>query len=294
MFKSLRTFFLAGLLSCILLVPQVTRATTTTTDDAYRAYLLQVIMLLQEQIRILQLELAERQINESAAVDSLSSQVTMLSRYAVGSLDDAVHIPEEAERAYFMRVAELVPDTYHNRFVGLGVYGGQADFDAFVETLPPQHETWLYAAHEDLLIDPTASWNTELIVHELAHVVSLDSVEDLARDELYRCEREMAVPNCPPTDSYVGQFIKQFWGDGKIGAVEHAVANDRLSSYYKVHDDEFVSEYAASAPEEDFADSFMFYMLGKRSEGRVAKEKTAFFSGYEMFADIKIHVQAAK
>ena len=30
------------------------------------------------------------------------------------------YIPDEAERAYFMRVAELVPDTYHNRFVGLG------------------------------------------------------------------------------------------------------------------------------------------------------------------------------
>ena len=55
---------------------------------------------------------------------------------------------------------------------------------------------------------------------------------------MYRCEGEMALPNCPPTDSYVGQFIKQF-GAMEKKAVEHTDPNDRLSSYYKVHDDEF-------------------------------------------------------
>lgn len=288
MVLDIKTYFLAVFLGFVLVSPLSVQA--SSADDTYRAYLLQIIALLQEQIQALQLELADRETEAGA----LSSQVTMVSRYALADLAAVTDIPDQAERAYFLRVAELVPVEYRGRFAQVGVYRGTTAFDAFVETIPPQHETWLYATHEDMLSEPEAVWNTELIVHELGHVVSLDPVPKLHAVQYYACVGFQAVPVCPPEDSFLGQFINTFWSDGQIQAVTQAHKTDRLTAYYQAHDDAFVSEYAVTAPEEDFAESFMFYVLGKQPVGVRAKEKIAFFSTEDTFSKIRGHVQQVK
>lgn len=280
------------LLCYCLTLPAQTQA--ATTDSTYRNYLLQVIALLQQQIQILQADLVVQQAAESEtwSDNSLTTQVDMVSLYNVTDLDNLTAVRDEKQHLYFVRVAELVPEKYKGYFTKLGVYTGDADFDAFVETIPPQHETWLYAAHEDMLSEPAADWNTELIVHEIGHVVSLDAVPNLTKYDYYACVGLLAVAHCPPVDSYVGQFITEFWGDGRIMLVRQARENNRLEEYYRAHDDEFVSEYASSAPEEDFAESFMFYALDKGAIGSVAEDKIAFFGRYQVFADIRKHVIA--
>lgn len=274
------------------MIPSFASAETTNVNESvYRAHLLELIASLQQQILLLQEELRSRKsgiVQSTAGLSeggALSRSVDMIARYSISTPEDTNNIPDREHREYFQRMFALYPDRYDGYIGKVGVYdAASSDFDAFVETLPPLHEKWLYAVSERMLEEIESDWNTELIIHELAHIVSYEVPGGTARVIGQNCASYFDQSGCPVDDSYLAKYVESFWDVSDLRrATYFSKQNDGYETaydYFDEHKTEYVSEYAAIAPEEDFAESFRYFMLEEVPVGKVSKQKVAFFGQF--------------
>jgi hypothetical protein len=138
-------------------------------------------------------------------------------------------------------------------------------------TLGMVHRSGVAADRWVLSLDEAESHDVldETLVHELAHLLTLRRVDLDARVE--RCEGTRIAIGCASRSSALAEWAETFWSDPMAPAT--------------FDNDEFVSEYAASAVHEDLAETFLAYVLEDhppRSE-RIA-EKLEFFDTHPELA----------
>jgi hypothetical protein len=113
------------------------------------------------------------------------------------------------------------------------------------------------------------------LLHEYAHVLTLNDsqfVIGLGREDTYQSEDAWTT-----SDSYLNLFYQQFWTD-IYTEWELAYDEDYLDEFYEEHSDEFLTDYAATEPEEDIAESWLYFIISERpSGGSVAEQKIDFF-----------------
>jgi hypothetical protein len=253
-----------------------------------RAQLLAQITFLQEQIATLQRQLTPVEPAPLANHSVFSDELAVHTTYVLPNTNAVYAIENVAERTYFARILQLFPEPYRSRITELTVFAGaDAQYDAYVETIPPRHETWRYGVHEEMLQYPYSESNTELIVHELGHVVSYDRMVGVPQPSAASCHKYFDSGGCPARGSYLGEFIRQFWSTADLDRVTEDDSHNDVARYYRRYQEAFVSEYAAQKPEEDFADSFMFFMLDISVSGETAEEKVRFFENDEEMQRIK-------
>lgn len=286
-----------------LSVPMYAKAQTVNqfqVDSAYRTALLELIAVLQQQILVLQQELERRQVAPDAATVSLdrSDEIEVVAAYEIEERSEVAKIAKSTHRTYFERVFTLMPPEYSDKFSSLRVFtGDDIYFDAFVETLPPKFDSWRYSVHEDALVGVDQLRTDELIVHELGHVVSLEALPGTRNRYNGTCSSyfEYNGNSCPPTNSYLAKFVDTFWTETDLlRAKGHVQAQDVLGSvraYYRTNIEEYVTEYAALGPEEDFAEAFMYFVLSYDTDGEAASQKIAFFAQFQELSAIKAYVQ---
>ena len=100
----------------------------------------------------------------------------------------------------------------------------------------------------------------ELFIHEYAHLLVADLPEQLDEftDRFWRAR-----------DHAHSERVAQLSGEQRF---------DALLTYYDRHEDRFVSDYATLNPDEDFAESFLAFILTDRpSSGTIAEAKVRFF-----------------
>lgn len=110
-------------------------------------------------------------------------------------------------------------------------------------------------------------------VHEYGHVISLNSGQvDLTRQDT-SMPKLMFQQETYAEDAYLRAFYEAFWnGQDVKSALE----------YYQEHPSDFVSSYGATNISEDFADTFMLFVLsGKPEDDSVASQKIRFFYDYD-------------
>ena len=77
------------------------------------------------------------------------------------------------------------------------------------------------------------------------------------------------------------QFTSQFWSDADLDRAlaytDSSDVSEQVFSYYEDHETSFVTDYAATAPEEDFAETFMYFVLGKSAVAGEVTDKLRFF-----------------
>lgn len=270
----------------LLFSPIQTRA--STDDSEYRAVLLNLIAVLQEQISLLQAELYEQSAVKTVEPDENSlfqSLVDIVARYQISEPEDVEKIEDEEQRKHFMQFFDLLPSEYDDKFSQLIVFTGDAvEFDAFVETTSGEYQEWTYAIRSDIVKDPDFYADTELMVHELGHVVSYESLSDISSDKK-TCSFYFDEDYCYPLNSYLGQFVKEFWLDINLRDAED------FHEYYEENTKEFVTEYAATNPDEDFAESFSYFVLGAPVDGGEAEDKIDFFSDYPKLLFLKDYIK---
>ena len=136
------------------------------------------------------------------------------------------------------------------------------------------------------------------LIHETAHLVSLDDAQVEAYLPLFEhpedatlfeqgdtaCTTYFIHEGCSQPESYLNLFFEQFWGGiyGEWSTIRlDRDADSRLrwlADFHDRHADEFVSSYAAFSPEEDLAESFLYFVLGEESTGKPAADgKIRFF-----------------
>ncbi|MCA9360737.1 hypothetical protein H6785_01350 [Candidatus Nomurabacteria bacterium] len=287
------------ILTVFILVPQFVRAETAPLDDSeYRATLIKIIETLQSQIATLEAELKERQNVALSVYESTTPfiiSVDVIRAYKVSGPFAVKYIQDYSHRKYFERVFDLLPNALDDKIKELVVFrGGNTDYDAFVETIPPNYEQWLYATNEDMLEDINSDSNNELITHEMAHIIAFEEVTGLPQPYQQNCEAYFQLNGCPEENSYLKQFINRFWSTADLQRAKQQSRSDNLledaDNYFEKHQAEFVSGYAAISPEEDFAETFMFYVLGIGVSGEVAKQKIDFMGRYSYVRSLKAEI----
>jgi hypothetical protein len=142
-------------------------------------------------------------------------------------------------------------------------------------------DTW--SIELDVLDSENIATLSTTLVHEFGHLITLGS----SQIEYYAdtCDFYMASDGCSGEDSYVNRFYSQFWTDREDEWKELAkpdedgvVDEDGAYSFYENHPEEFVSDYAATHPEEDIAESWTYFIYSDTPKGdTVADQKIRFF-----------------
>ena len=184
------------------------------------------------------------------------------------------------------------------RMVGADVAGGsiiqyragdapRSDLLAYVyQDLDPQY--WTLAVNLSTADDPQLMIAT--LIHEYAHVFSFDD-DDFDR-KATSCATLDLFEGCAAPDSYLYEFYDRFWS-GYTDAVDvENLDPDAAWEFYLDNEDDFVSDYAATNLGEDFAESFMTFVIEESFEGPgVAAQKLRFFEKYPELVDLREHIR---
>ncbi len=88
--------------------------------------------------------------------------------------------------------------------------------------------------------------------------------------------------------------MARFWGDiyaewEEIAYMEDETeAEDALYAFYEQYQDQFVSDYAPTSPEEDIAEAFSIFIMQPKPAGEtIAEEKVLFFYDYPELVELR-------
>jgi hypothetical protein len=128
--------------------------------------------------------------------------------------------------------------------------------------------------------------STETLIHEYAHVLTLgktqvrytpldawDTFLEKAKED---CQAYFIWEGCLNTTSYFHAFISSFWQENF-----EASQDEEEDDFYTGKETSFVSDYAATNPWEDIAESFVHFILQSQPTGEtLAQKKILFFYDY--------------
>lgn len=169
--------------------------------------------------------------------------------------------------------------------------GDDPDSDtlAYVTSDENDPTTWVFAANLAYADDADLLLST--LIHEYAHLLSL-GLDDVDPDAT-ACDTEWSGAGCLLPDSDLERFAQRFWAGYADAPARDNVDADVAAEFYRAHDEDFVSEYAATNASEDFAETFATYVVepdGARDS--VIGEKFAFFDDLPEYAEARDRIRA--
>jgi len=195
---------------------------------------------------------------------------------------------------YFTVLIPASERTYLNEFI---VYTDGKD-----EELAAVSQSVTDPARWDLWVDISDAEHpqdlTFTLIHEFGHLLTLNAAQiepslrvfnnpddpDIFYEESLSCPNYFAYEGCANADSYINLFIEEFWYDifdewEDIDLEEDEDRYyDRLDEFYYNYEDQFITDYAPTSPEEDIAESFSYFILTERPRGNsIAEQKILFF-----------------
>ena len=151
------------------------------------------------------------------------------------------------------------------------------------------------------------------LVHEFGHLLSLNAAQvipdaqvfnnpddqELYDREAAACPTYFMYEGCSRPDSYINQFFQHFWP--KIFAEWQSLnaetdqdrLDQKLDDFFQEHTGQFLSSYAVTNPEEDFAETFMYFIFTPKPSGAsIAEQKLLFFYAYPEMATLRERILA--
>ena len=130
-------------------------------------------------------------------------------------------------------------------------------------------------------------------IHEVAHLLTLDNTQVNASAG-NSCHNFHTGEGCSNNNSYINQFFNAFWGD--IYAENRRIDPNDFDGYfafYEKYRNRFVSEYAATNPGEDIAESFTHFVMSDMPSGNsIASRKIRFFNDFQELVDLRQRIRA--
>lgn len=237
----------------------------------------------------------------SLIVGSVVAQDDELDEIARYSVDDAGNLTlidgEEAELhddLWILMLTLLPTDYVEQYFAEFAVFTADDGTLAYVSEL--EEDSWEFAMSVD--DDPERALT---VIHEFGHIVALnntqydtyptvieDTQEQLDDDEYFdgleddmdACDVIAFEDGCALEDSYIALFTFEFWTEDAVEQIIYEELDDSAAYFFDENPDAFVTEYAATNPIEDFAESFS-YFIGLSDEDYPFAD-----SDYEMDAKI--------
>jgi hypothetical protein len=130
----------------------------------------------------------------------------------------------------------------------------------------------------------------QTLIHEYAHVLSLnvDQVPEVSGP----CDTLELSEGCALPTSFIYAFQTEFWDAYGDGAPEPDNDDpDVADTFYAAHEEDFVSDYAATNVTEDFAESFAAFVLEAEPDADTPlAQKIDFFWGVPEFVPIRTRI----
>lgn len=191
------------------------------------------------------------------------------------------------------------------------VTDGPGNLLAGVEQASDDPEAWVLAL--DIADMPYTKNLVFTLLHEFGHLLTLNASQvppDLKvfqhpdDDHIYfqevaACPDYFPGEGCSLSDSYINTFYERFWGDlytewQKIDDIaDEEKRQNRLDALYQKYKDQFVDAYAVTSPEEDIAETWVFYLANPKPRGdSIAEQKILFFYEYPELVQLRAQILA--
>lgn len=172
--------------------------------------------------------------------------------------------PDEELLIAWRVLAEITPP---GQLADLGLFGGYASTEidgttlAFVNTLDSPGSLFQMSINlEEAENDPDELMLT--MAHEFAHVFTSLSTETDRSVRITNCETYHNTEGCFREDSLMWLWIEEFWGDGLIDEINPWLTPTSSDGEPRCSiNPGFLGSYAASNPEEDFAETFSGFVF---------------------------------
>ena len=149
---------------------------------------------------------------------------------------------------------------------------------------------------------------TFTLLHEFAHLLTLNADQvppsipvfnhpdddGIYQREAAACPTYFPGEGCSNTGSYINEFFDTFWLDlyGEWQTVDSEQDENKyhnlLDDFYETYQDQFLTDYAATNPAEDLAESFAFFVLSPKPDATsIADEKILFFHEFPELVDLR-------
>lgn len=161
-------------------------------------------------------------------------------------------------------VKKIIPSEYRAKMNQFLIYhGAKTKTSAFVDPTINNLSKWQFAIAIDYAYRKPFNSDGEVtftIVHELAHILTLNNEQVQAGVLAKNCTNYFIHQGCTKNEAYINSFYNSFWkdiSDEHNGLEKTSAAN---TSFYQKYEDRFVSEYAATCPREDIAEIFATFV----------------------------------
>lgn len=136
------------------------------------------------------------------------------------------------------------------------------------------------------------------LVHELGHLISLNPSEvDVKSDSSNGCDTYPTGGGCSLPGSILNGYVET-WPHAVLkkwyaidGVVNTGAHDQQLTDLYNQNSADFVNEYAATDPDEDFAETFAYWCLGAPLETPTLAAKATFIAARPEVAGILARCQ---
>lgn len=196
------------------------------------------------------------------------------------------------------KLAEITPS---GQLGDLGLFGGFTSGEdgdevslAFVNTIDDDGTLFQMSVN----IDESANDADDLLLtmaHEFSHVFTGVSTQvDRSSDADQTCQTYFNGEGCYEPDSLMLAWIEEFWDDGLIDEIDpyaDPTAGDGQNRCDA--DPSFFGAYAASGPEEDFAESFSAYVFDLEPDSDAQQDKLDWIGEQPGLAEFRERAVAA-
>lgn len=211
-----------------------------------------------------------------------------------GALGEVCFGPEDPTllAAWDLLVAITPPDQLDPLAVFSGFEAPDSDVLAYVDAVGQFDGRVFQMALNLSYSDPDDPELALTLAHEFSHVVTgrrdqLDRLSDPSS-----CDTYDNGEGCAEPDSYLYAWVDEFWSDDLLAGLDVTVDDPDAAAERCSLDPGFLGEYAATNPEEDFAESFAAYVLEVDVTGDTVERKMAFFESRPELAAFRDRAEA--
>lgn len=229
----------------------------------------------------------------SNGVDDASESIAQYAIESDLSLSELDNIDPDSDvvfRQIWLNVKQILPELWlKDSFSEFHIHSdGEEGTLAYVQLDEYEDDRWIIAFDD---VDYSGVDDKEFIhtvIHEFGHVVFLNE-NQINTEFLEPCETYLLDEGCAYHHSYINRFYQSFWQE----LIEENTAaegdEDQLLSFYEKHQDQFISEYAATDPIEDAAEVFTHFVLREKphDNGQVINRKIRFLHTQKPLVELR-------
>jgi hypothetical protein len=149
----------------------------------------------------------------------------------------------------------------------------------------------------DIIDGQDLSTLASTLIHEFGHVLTLNDTQ--IGDNTASCDNYMTIDGCSNSDSYINAFYNAFWADiyeewaSTVEFSDGEVNEDEVSTFYDRYSDQFLTDYAPTGPEEDIAETWIYFIFSEKPAGdTIAEQKILFFYNYPELVELRQEIRS--